>query len=345
MSASGMVLDKRGRAVEKAEPTEAPSAMAGGVIQSLLRFLDRNLGKFSARTRDAIGLTLVASIALVVLNGLAARTYVQGHLWVRSAEGQHKHFARRFVLSSGGGGSMMTNNDAYWVLPLDGVFPTKHDVTIMDTAGEYLAEFSFWGPLPILSALHVPSYDVIVNTFDSADVKGPRVTVSLANTIDPRTPLAALLAGPRVAWEDPKPGRGPDLRLMVHLAGLGDVACEAGEWCGTRGESRRLEGFAVWLPPDIANVELRYKCHVQGSGDTGWISQGQFCGTRGQSKRIEGIALRLDGPRAAGFHIAYQVYMHGAGNSHIVKDGGYAGTRGQGRQVEAIRVWLERGTS
>jgi len=63
---------------------------------------------------------------------------------------------------------------------------------------------------------------------------------------------------------------------------------------GTRGQSRRLEGFAIELTgPVAANFDVVYMAHLQGTGDTGIFRNGQFCGTRGQSRRVEGILVRV----------------------------------------------------
>jgi len=133
----------------------------------------------------------------------------------------------------------------------------------------------------------------------------------------------------------------PPPPVLVHLQGTGDVACSTGQWCGTKGESRRLEGFAIRLPPGLGDVQLKYFCHLQGTGDTAWQAEGSFCGTRGQSRRLEGFALALSGDDAAKYSIGYQAHVQNMGDTAIIRNGGFAGTRGQSLRVEAIKVWLE----
>ena len=88
----------------------------------------------------------------------------------------------------------------------------------------------------------------------------------------------------------------PDARLsleyMCHLEGIGDVPyMPAGSFCGTRGESRRLEGFAVRLTGSQAGAfDVHYLCHTEG-GDWGPVKNGELCGTRGQSIRLEGLYM------------------------------------------------------
>jgi hypothetical protein len=83
---------------------------------------------------------------------------------------------------------------------------------------------------------------------------------------------------------------------MAHLQGSGDVPfVNEGQFVGTRGQSRRLEGFAIELTgPAAANFNVFYMAHLEGIGDTSVFRNGQFCGTRGQSRRVEGILVRVE---------------------------------------------------
>ncbi|AKB82714.1 putative surface protein, responsible for cell interaction [Methanosarcina barkeri 3] len=82
---------------------------------------------------------------------------------------------------------------------------------------------------------------------------------------------------------------------MAHLENIGDVQwVTEGNFVGTRGQSRRLEGFAIKLTGKLApQFTVQYMAHLQGIGDSGWFSDGEFCGTRGQSRRVEGIRVRV----------------------------------------------------
>jgi uncharacterized protein YjdB len=77
---------------------------------------------------------------------------------------------------------------------------------------------------------------------------------------------------------------------MAHLAGIGDTQwVQQGEFVGTTGESRRLEGFAIQARNDAYTVS--YMAHLEGTGDTSIFRDGAFCGTRGQSRRVEGVQI------------------------------------------------------
>lgn len=104
-----------------------------------------------------------------------------------------------------------------------------------------------------------------------------------------------------------KPEWMKDLQLsyMGHLEGIGDTITWTGEGnlLGTRGQSRRLEGFAIKLTiaPSasqtardlLKGLSVRYQAKVQDLGFTDICRDGEFCGTRGQGKRIEGLRVYI----------------------------------------------------
>jgi hypothetical protein len=75
--------------------------------------------------------------------------------------------------------------------------------------------------------------------------------------------------------------RGPALRVLVHLQNIGDRAHRDNEFAGTRGQSRRLEGFQIDFNPAVSGLGIRYMAHLQGVGDVPFVNAGQFIGTRG----------------------------------------------------------------
>jgi hypothetical protein len=60
------------------------------------------------------------------------------------------------------------------------------------------------------------------------------------------------------------------LEVLVHIRDVGDRSYREQEWAGTKGESRRLEGFQIKLQPPVPDLGLRYKAHVERIGDTDW---------------------------------------------------------------------------
>lgn len=132
------------------------------------------------------------------------------------------------------------------------------------------------------------------------------------------------------------------LNVLVHIEGTGDREFGASEFAGTRGQSKAIEGFQVTLANPIPGLKIEYMAHLEGVGDTPWISAGQFIGTRGTNRRLEGFAIRIGGPEAANYQVCYVAHIQNLGDSSICTNGQYCGTRAQALRIEAMKVWLER---
>ena len=94
------------------------------------------------------------------------------------------------------------------------------------------------------------------------------------------------------------PIRCLQLEYMCHLQGanFGDSNWKpAGTFCGTRGEKRRLEGFAMRLSGQLApSFQVVYGCHIQSTGDVKGVLGPNYCGTRGQKKRAEAMYVYIE---------------------------------------------------
>jgi hypothetical protein len=85
------------------------------------------------------------------------------------------------------------------------------------------------------------------------------------------------------------------MQYMAHLEDIGDTQwIDEGQFVGTRGQCRRLEGFAIRLAgPSAPGYTVLYMGHLQDIGDTGVYMDSQFCGTRGQARRLEGMKFAV----------------------------------------------------
>jgi uncharacterized protein YjdB len=128
------------------------------------------------------------------------------------------------------------------------------------------------------------------------------------------------------------------LDVLVHLQDIGDTLAHDDEFAGTRGQSRRLEGFQLQSDPQVPGLSMQYMAHLEGIGDVPFVNEGQFIGTRGQSRRLEGFAIRLTEPAAAKFDVVYMAHLQGTGDTGFFQNGQFCGTRGQSRRVEGILV-------
>jgi hypothetical protein len=97
----------------------------------------------------------------------------------------------------------------------------------------------------------------------------------------------------------------PDLdqiRILGHVAGIGDVIVGADEWIAGPSAPSRIEGLSIeWS--QRSGLELRYAVK-SGANQTGQMVQaGEFAGTRGRAMPLTGLILELSGR----FSDAYQI--------------------------------------
>lgn len=114
-----------------------------------------------------------------------------------------------------------------------------------------------------------------------------------------------------------------------------------GQWCGTKGKAKRLEG--LWInPPE--GVEFEAQVHVQTYGwkDPVRLLPGNniLLGTTGESKRLEAIKLKCI-RNNTGKKLKLQGHVQTYGDTAIVGEGMECGTTGACKRLEAIRIWFE----
>lgn len=132
-----------------------------------------------------------------------------------------------------------------------------------------------------------------------------------------------------------------NLKILVHLQGLGDRTFAAREYAGTRGQGRRLEAFQINIDPAIAGLSLRYMAHIATIGDTTLTPEGELVGERGKNRQIEGLAIELIGPQAPNYSVFYTAHIQNKGDVPVCTNGQYCGTKGQGLRIEGIKIWIE----
>lgn len=148
-------------------------------------------------------------------------------------------------------------------------------------------------------------------------------------------------ANPQIPGICASNSRTPTLRGIVHLQELGDLTFQNGTFAGTRGESRRLEGFSLLIDDQTPDLGVRYMAHIQNTGDTPWVNDGKFIGTKGESLRLEGFAIQLTGKASGDYNIFYACHLQNLGDTQIRSNGDFCGTRGESRRLEGLQVWIE----
>jgi hypothetical protein len=121
-------------------------------------------------------------------------------------------------------------------------------------------------------------------------------------------PAPSAESGARIAG-----GRG-DLRVLGHVAGIGDVLADADTWLAGPAAPSRIEGIAVEWPGRPDDLRLRYSVRTARSqaGSGRMMDMGAFAGTRGRALPIVSLVLELSGPGASGFQFAAEAIFLGS---------------------------------
>lgn len=90
------------------------------------------------------------------------------------------------------------------------------------------------------------------------------------------------------------------LRLLGHVAGIGDVVVGPNEWVAGPATPSRIEGIALEWPEKPDDLDLRYavKSATQ-AGTPKMVHLETFAGTRGRALPITGIVLEMSGAGAS----------------------------------------------
>jgi hypothetical protein len=96
------------------------------------------------------------------------------------------------------------------------------------------------------------------------------------------------------------------LRVLGHVAGIGDVQSGPDQWIAGPDAPARIEGISIELRDKPSDLDLRYAVRLarphEASGR--FMSLGDYAGSRGRALPIIGIALELVGPAAEKFQLS-----------------------------------------
>jgi hypothetical protein len=136
----------------------------------------------------------------------------------------------------------------------------------------------------------------------------------------------------------------PELRLVAHIAGAGDVRARAGEWVAAGTAGGRIEGFAIEWRAKPDDIDVRYAVRIGGGnpGLTDRVTSGAFAGVRGRALPVVGLTMQLLGPAASKYRLTVEAVFEGlpvfhAAGEHVV----LGGPTGQEPLVN-LRLHLEK---
>ncbi|MGF6309558.1 hypothetical protein ABIB82_003844 [Bradyrhizobium sp. i1.8.4] len=110
------------------------------------------------------------------------------------------------------------------------------------------------------------------------------------------------------------PGELIDLKLLAHVAGLGDVTVGPDTWIAGPSAPARIEGISLEWPnkPHDLNLQYAVKFARPQRGDNQFVPLGTFAGTRGRALAITGFSLEATGPSADRYAISAETIFLGA---------------------------------
>ena len=114
------------------------------------------------------------------------------------------------------------------------------------------------------------------------------------------TPVASKPVAPK-----PVPAPAAGAEMIAHVQLTGDVGVRFGEWLGTQGSKRWIEGFGISGQPGLAAEDIEYQAVLGRDWLSPWVAGGKFCGSRGMALPLLGFNLRLRGVAAEKFECRY----------------------------------------
>jgi hypothetical protein len=149
---------------------------------------------------------------------------------------------------------------------------------------------------------------------------------------------------------------GGEIILTGHIQMVGDQTAPivTKPTIGTKGLSRRLEGFGVKVnEPSLRDkLSVNYTATLGPSLDSDKAKRsadcrntksgkdGEFAGSKGSSCEVVAISITLSGDYAKYYSVNYKVHQATNGDSAEAKDGATCGTGS--KRIEELTVWLTK---
>jgi hypothetical protein len=162
------------------------------------------------------------------------------------------------------------------------------------------------------SILWCPGSSLVVRTTSAAKVQvevvplHPNGSRAASVRVEPLTQGAPRTGYPSSAgWNfDSQAAAFDGLRILGHVAGIGDVSVNANEWIAGPTAPSRIEGISIHWPSRPRGLDIRYAVKTAAQpGVAKTVDLDTFVGTRGRALPITGIVIELSGPGASAAQI------------------------------------------
>jgi hypothetical protein len=171
-----------------------------------------------------------------------------------------------------------------------------------------------------------PQTRLLITTYlpgTDASARPPKIQIQRLGDVASRVPAAP------VPTVQPAPPLAPvvqatsqEAAVTAHLQRTGDATEALGDWMGTPGDGRWIEGFSVTPPDGLAPADLEYQAVLGRGWLSPWMSGGEFCGSRGMSLPLLGFRVRLRQGSKAPFTCEYEGAFTDGARIGPVRDGG-----------------------
>jgi len=104
------------------------------------------------------------------------------------------------------------------------------------------------------------------------------------------------------------------VRVLGHVAGIGDVVVHANQWIAGPTAPSRIEGLSIDWPGRPEDLDFAYAVQTARAQprSSRMFGPGAFAGTRGRALPVVGVTLELSGPRAAGYQFCVEAIFLGS---------------------------------
>ncbi|QDM22624.1 hypothetical protein FIU28_16790 [Tardiphaga sp. vice154] len=105
-----------------------------------------------------------------------------------------------------------------------------------------------------------------------------------------------------------------DVRILAHVAGIGDLSERANAWIAGPMAPARIEGFCLYWPNKPYDIDINYavKFARPQRGDGQMVPLGTYAGTRGRALPLTGVTMQLSGPAASHYMLTAEAIFLGA---------------------------------
>ncbi len=110
------------------------------------------------------------------------------------------------------------------------------------------------------------------------------------------------------------------MRVLGHVAGIGDVMVGANEWIAGPAAPSRIEGIAIEWPSKPPQLDIRYSVKLgrPQAGPSRMLEIGSYAGTRGQAMPLTGAAFEVSGATSADYQLCVEAAFLGSPTMRVV---------------------------